>query len=218
MKKPSVAIDFYYLLLDYYKKLKISEEELAVILMISHLQKQNKGNKLISIDMLALKMTMDEKEIDKILSKLLERGFLTYEETSKGGLKSSLSKLEDKLYELFSKEILKEQTVFKDKENEQKIKNLYASFERTFKRSLAPVELDRIDEWLRNGISVELIEYSLKEAELKKTLNMRSVERILKNLKKEKDNLNEGHSLGDSSIEDEETKRNIEILKEDWTK
>lgn len=218
MKKPSGAIDFYYLLLDYYKKLKISEEELAVILMISHLQKQNKGNKLISIDMLALKMTMDEKEIDKILSKLLERGFLTYEETSKGGLKSSLSKLEDKLYELFSKEILKEQTVFKDKDNEQKIKNLYASFERTFKRSLAPVELDRIDEWLRNGISVELIEYSLKEAELKKTLNMRSVERILKNLKKEKDNLNEGHSLGDSSIEDEETKRNIEILKEDWTK
>ena len=53
----SEAIDFRFLLLENYKKLKISENQLAIILMIDHLLSQ--GNPFITADLLSLKMSLD---------------------------------------------------------------------------------------------------------------------------------------------------------------
>ena len=59
------AIDYRYLLIEYYKKLRISENELSVILMIDHLLQQK--NTLITPDLLSMRMNLDSKDIDKIL-------------------------------------------------------------------------------------------------------------------------------------------------------
>ena len=60
------AIDFRYLLIENYKKLKISENELATIFVIDHLIGQ--GNPFVTTDLLSLKMTLDIKEIDNVLT------------------------------------------------------------------------------------------------------------------------------------------------------
>ena len=65
------AINFSYLLIDLYKKVPLTEEELVVILVLDHLISQ--GNKLISSSTLALNMNYEEKKIDDILAKLYER-------------------------------------------------------------------------------------------------------------------------------------------------
>lgn len=69
----SEALDFKYLLLENYKRLKISELELATIFMIDHLI--NQGNPFVNADLLSLKMNLDVKEIDKILASLLKRNY-----------------------------------------------------------------------------------------------------------------------------------------------
>ena len=71
------ALDFKYLLLEYYKKLRISENELAVIFMIDHLLDQK--NTLITPDLLSLKMNLKMSEIDSILVKLIEKKFIQYD-------------------------------------------------------------------------------------------------------------------------------------------
>ena len=52
----SKALDFEYLLLEFYKTLNIQEREVVIILMIEHLLKQ--GNDFITSDLLALKKLM----------------------------------------------------------------------------------------------------------------------------------------------------------------
>ena len=50
------ALDFRYLLIEYYKKIGLSETDLAVLMVIDHLLQQ--GNTLITADLLQLKMSL----------------------------------------------------------------------------------------------------------------------------------------------------------------
>ena len=72
----SEAIDFRFLLLENYKKLKISENQLAIIMMIDHLIEH--GDQFVTADLLSLKMSLDIKEIDRLLADLLTRGLMEY--------------------------------------------------------------------------------------------------------------------------------------------
>ena len=92
------ALDFRYLLLENYKKLKITENELATILMIDHLIGQ--GNPFVTADLLSLKMSLDVKEIDKILASLLRKKMLEYVTTGKKTA-TTLDPLKQKLYSEF---------------------------------------------------------------------------------------------------------------------
>ena len=53
---PTEGIDFPYLLLEYYKKLGLSEKEVAVLFMINHLN--NQKNDVVTPDMLSMKMNL----------------------------------------------------------------------------------------------------------------------------------------------------------------
>ena len=78
MKNPYLnAVSFHYVLLDCYKRLGLTEEELSVILMIDHLIEQ--GNTFINSDMLSLKMNLKPTEIDKELTELVKKNYLTYD-------------------------------------------------------------------------------------------------------------------------------------------
>ncbi len=216
MEKNLDAVNFDFCLLEYYKKLKITEEELSVILMIDHLLSQN--NTFITNDLLALRMNYDTVKIDDLVCSLLTKGFLEYTTNpSSNFLTTSLEPLKKTLYDEFEKALFNNESHRYDNDFNKKIEALYKEFEITFKRSLAPLELDRIDEWIHNEFTPEAISYALKTAAMRNRLSIKAVENILLKNKSEKDVLSEGYSTQNSKISDEETQKNIEILKTRWT-
>ena len=88
------ALDFRYLLLEYYKKLDINENELSVLLMIDHLRSQK--NIFITPDLLSLKMNLTTDQLDEILGGL--KGIATSEDGSvDAGLKTAANVMYSKI-------------------------------------------------------------------------------------------------------------------------
>lgn len=214
--KNFASLDLNFILLENYKKLQISEAELTVILMISHLL--NEGNTLITNTLLALKMNYSESEIDDILVSLMKKGFLEYVDSSNGGLRSSLDPLNKILYKEFEISILGN-GIADDKIRKEQISKLYKKFEKEFGRSLAPVELQKIDEWLgAENYSIDEVEFALKEAKLNGVLTIKYIDKILFNNKRRNDIRSEGYSFrSEENKTNEDVEDVIEILKTKWT-
>lgn len=206
----SEAIDFRFLLLENYKKLKISENELAIIFMIDHLVSQ--GNPFITADLLSLKMTLDIKEIDELIADLLTRGFVEY--TSVGGKTvTSLNPLKEKLFSNFALTVSKEAENKKAKD--EILTNIYQSFENELGRTLQPMEISTIREWVDLGYSDDLIINALKEALNQGKRSIKSVDKILLSWAKREDLETEGKT----PIDDDWTKNleeTIRIAKTPW--
>ncbi|MCQ2793320.1 MAG: DnaD domain protein [Bacilli bacterium] len=205
------ALDFRYLLLEYYKKLKISESELAVILMIDHLL--NQKNNLITPDMLSLKMNLSSKELDKILVSLIERNFLVYEVGKK--IKVSLKPLQKKLYNTFQVALAKEQENVSNERKAAALNNIYEVFEKELKRTLSPLEFALIGEWVNDGFSDEVIIAAFNEAISKGKKSLKSVDKILVQWKVRDDIEKEGIS-NVKEVWDDDIEKTIEIAKAKW--
>ena len=206
----SEAIDFRFLLLENYKKLKISENQLVIILMIDHLVSQ--GNPFITADLLSLKMSLDIKEIDSLLADLLTRGFLEYV-TVNGKTVTSLNPLREKLFSTFALSVSKEAS--NKKKQEEILSNIYQSFETELNRPLQPMELSTIREWVDMGYSDEMIVNALKEALSQGKKSLRSVDKVLLSWAKREDLESEGKT----PIDDDWTKNleeTIRIAKTPW--
>lgn len=169
------ALDFRYLLLEYYRKLRLNENELATILMIDHLLEQK--NTLITPDLLSMKMSLSVKELDKIFVSLMERGFIDF--TTGKKIKVSLKPLQKKLYEVFQISLAKEQETQTSAEKSAYLKNIYEVFEKELHRTLSPLEFSLIGEWVDQGYSDETIINALREALSKGKKSLRSVDKIL---------------------------------------
>ena len=188
----SEAIDFRFLLMENYKKLKISEKELVTLFMIDHFI--SLGNPFVTADLLSLKMSLDVKEIDKTLVSLLTRGFIEYIAQGKKTI-TTLNPLKAKLYREFQISLTKEDEVKASKEVETELNNIFEEFSKMLGRSLAPVEISKIREWVSYGYSDELIINALKEALNKGKKSLRSVDKILLVWSSRDDRENEGVSL-----------------------
>ena len=101
----SGALDFKYLLLDNYKKYKISENTLATIFVIDHLIDQ--GNSFITADLLSFKMNLKVEEIDLILADLITKGYLEFQVQGMNTI-CSLNPLKQKLYKDFENSVSRE--------------------------------------------------------------------------------------------------------------
>ena len=208
----SEAIDFRFLLLENYKKLKISENQLAIILMIDHLVAQ--GNPFITADLLSLKMSLYIKEIDNLLADLLTRGFVEYA-TLNNKTVTSLNPLKEKLYREFQISISKENEAKGNAKINEALNNIFATFEQELGRQLSPLEISRIREWVALGYSDEIIINALKEALNQGKKSLRSVDKILLSWAKRE----ELESEGKTAIEDDWTKNleeTIRIAKTPW--
>ncbi len=208
----SEAIDFRFLLLENYKKLKISENQLAIIFMIDHLVSQ--GNPFVTADLLSLKMSLDIKEIDSLLADLLTRGFMEYA-TMNGKTVTSLNPLKEILYREFQISISKEAEVKGNAKINEELNNIFKVFEQELGRPLSPLEISRIREWVALGYSDEIIINALKEALSQGKKSLRSVDKILLSWAKREDLENEGKT----SIEDDWTnnlEETIRIAKTPW--
>lgn len=187
----SEALDFRYLLLENYKKLNISENELATILVIDHLI--NQGNPFITADLLSLRMTLKPKEIDSILAVLLTRGFLEYVLNGSKAV-TTLEPLKKKLYREFQISLTKEDESNRSEKVEQELTNIFAEFDKQLGRPLSPVEISKIREWVSYGYSDETIINALKESLSRGKKSIRSVDKLLLEWSTREDIETEGHS------------------------
>ena len=195
----SEALDFRFLLLENYKKLKLNEQELATIFMIDHLISQ--GNPFVTQDLLSLKMTLDVASIDKILAVLLTKGYLAYE-TKDNRTITTLDPLKKILFREYNLSIVKETKAEEKKNVQEELENIYQAFDKLLGRQLSPVEISKIREWVDYGFSDEQIINALKEALAKGKKSLRSVDKIL---------------LSWSNREDME-KYGVATNREDWDK
>ena len=206
----SEAVDFRFLLLENYKKLKISENELAVIFMIDHLV--DHGNPFITADLLSLKMTLDVKEIDAIIADLLTRGFMEYV-TVNGRTVTSLNPLNKKLFSNFALSVSKEAENKQAKE--KMLSNIYQSFETELGRTLQPTEVSTIREWVDLGYSDEIIINALKEALAQGKKSIRSVDKVLLSWAKREELEAEGKTTITNNW-NEDLEETIRIAKTPW--
>ena len=172
----SEALDFRFLLLENYKKLKLNEQELATILMIDHLIGQ--GNPLVTQDLLSLKMSLDVKSIDNVLAALLTKGYIAFV-TEGGKTITTLEPLKKILFREFQFSVTRENTAKGEKEVKDQLENIYQAFDKLLGRPLSPVEISKIREWVEHGYSDEMIINALKEALSKGKKSLRSVDKIL---------------------------------------
>lgn len=172
----SEAIDFRYLLIENYKKLKLSEIELATIFVIDHLIGQ--GNPFVTADLLSLKMSLDVKEIDKVLAGLLRKKFIEYVSNGKSTV-TTLEPLKQKLYSEFQLYLTLEENQKKEKKVSEQLENIYSEYQKLLGRQLSPVEIAKIREWVSYGFSDEQIVNALKDALSKGKKSIRSVDKIL---------------------------------------
>ncbi len=208
------AIDFRYLLIENYKKLKINENELATIFVIDHLIGQ--GNPFVTSDLLSLKMSLDVKEIDKILAKLITKGFFEYKTVGKKTV-ASLEPLKQKLYREFQIFLSKEEEEKSSKRISEELDNVYINFEKLLNRPLSPVEVSKIHEWISYGYSDKLIIDALKEAISRGKKTLRSVDKILLSWSQRDDLESEGHTPLNSEW-DKNLEETIRIAKIPWVK
>ena len=172
----SEALDFRFLLLENYKKLKLNEQELAAILMIDHLISQ--GNPLVTQDLLSLKMSLDIKSIDNVLAALLTKGYIAFV-TEGGKTITTLEPLKKILFREFQFSMTRENSARGEKQTNEQLENIYQAFDKLLGRQLSPVEISKIREWVEHGYSDEMIINALKEALAKGKKSLRSVDKIL---------------------------------------
>ena len=208
------AIDFRYLLIENYRKLKLNENELATIFVIDHLISQ--GNPFVTSDLLSLKMNLDVKELDKILAKLLTKGMFEYKTIGKNTV-ATLEPLKQKLYREFQLFLSKEEEEKSSTRIKEELENVYTNYEKLLGRSLSPVEVSKIHEWISYGYSDKTIIDALKEALSKGKKTLRSVDKILLTWSQRDDLQNEGHTPL-SEEWDKNLEETIRIAKIPWIK
>lgn len=206
------ALDFDYLLIEHYKKLNISEDELVVILVLNHLLKQH--NDIIKADEMAFKMNLDSKRIDEILSTLVKKNIVALE-VNKKGAKLSLTPLKNKLLNQFKLDILHEEEAQKE-EMVNQVQNVYAMLEKELKRTLSPIEISRIQEWFTLNYSEKDIVNAIKDLiATNKKVTIRAVDKKLLAKAKSEDIAKEGvTTLSDNWSKD--LAETIKLAKTKW--
>lgn len=205
------ALDFRYLLLEYYKKLGIKENELAVLLMLDHLLGQK--NYLVTPDLIAMKMNLPLKELDKIYVGLMSKGYITLDTGKK--TKISLKPLRKKLYEAFEDALVKENSISRNNEKSKEFKRLKEVFEVQLNRPLLPIEANLIAEWIGQDIPEEEIVEALRSSLAKGKKTFPDFDRVLFEWKAKHD-LEVNGVTGNNTDWDQDIEKAMKIAKTKW--
>ncbi|MBM7709191.1 DnaD domain protein [Enterococcus lemanii] len=166
------------LVLDNYRKIGLTNEEFLLWLQLFRYNEA--GNHFPDLAMIASQLSFTQQEIYYLLNQLVQKQVVQIIST-----KDTSGKIVDHydLSLIFNKiAVLKEQekmTQTKKKEQE-KIRELYQSFEAEFGRPLSQIEFQRIGQWLdEDHYQVELIQLALREAVLNQAYSLNYIDRIL---------------------------------------
>ena len=179
------ALNFNYILLEFYKYLNLTEDEVMVILMINHLLSQ--GNELINSEILSLKMNMSNDKIDNVLSKLFTKGYIEFI-TKDDKLYTSIDKIKSILVKCFEKSVFTDEELKENEELDQIRKEVFSIFQKEFNRSLTPIEINKIEMWITDGVKKEIIFDSLKDARNRRHLSINYIDKIILERIRKEDN------------------------------
>lgn len=194
--------DWEVILVNNYKKMNLNENELSMIFVVNTLL--NSGETFITPDMLSLKMTLSFEEIDTLFTGLIKRCYFSYDKNFKLSL--------DNLIKILKTQYQEDIFIEEDKEENPEIIHL---FENEFARALSEAEVNTINEWVRNGNTMEKIKEALNIATIAKAKSIRYVDKILLEWQRKE----EYHKHGKSAINDKWGKNleeTLEIAKINW--
>lgn len=150
-------------ILDHLELLQLDPKELEIVLLIDFM---NEHRMTISVPDLAAKSSLSQEEIDQAVSLLCAKGYLSIL-AAKDSIQWSLTGLFEA--DTSSKTMIMDQ-------------NLIDIFEKEFKRTLSPNEMQKISDWNRTT-DKKLIIYALREASAYQSLSFAYIDRILKEWK-----------------------------------
>ena len=191
------------LLLNNYKSLGISDEELIIIMVI-----MNYGDKVIyDPELFAKDLNGDKRNIMKNIDSLCDKNILSL----------IIEKNNRKSYEYISLDSLYEKllNIVIDKKEDEVIDNsIFTIFENELGKLLSPMEIEKIKEWINSGNSTEMITLALKEAVLNGVNNLNYIDSILNSWNKK------GYKNKSDILKEKENyrskKEKIDIFDTDW--
>ena len=157
------------LLLTSYKKLKITDQELIVLI---YLMNQNEFNP----EIISKNIGIEVIDVLNIIDSLSKKDILKIKNVKNTDVCEEVIIFD----ELYNKLAL----FFMDGDKEEKVTNIFDRFEKEFGRSLSPMEYEIIGAWLESGFNEEIIILALKEAVYNGVSNLRYIDRILFDWKK----------------------------------
>ena len=185
MKLNSNAINYEYLLLEYYKKLGINDSEALVLLMIEHLTKEEKS--LVTASNLSLKMTLEEDELDVIMNNLYVKGLIDVK-TFNGKLITSLEPTYTKILDCLKETILKNEEIKENKDIESAREEVIEELKNALGRALTGLEEDSVTNWIASDIDKKVIINSIKDAKKLRYVDINVIDRIIIKKMREQDN------------------------------
>jgi DnaD/phage-associated family protein len=166
-----------------------------VIFMMDQLMKQE--NHLVTAELLSLKMAMPIEEIDSIMVELLDRQLLEFS-TIEGKTSTSLKPLKQLLYKRFQQQVLHQtQNLNLDEQA-----SIFQTIEKAFARTLSPLEISRIQDWLNFGYTPALIQTSLHDAITKQKKSIRHMDKYLQKQTTKENFSQEGTNLSGQQPQD----------------
>ncbi len=163
-------------LLKNYKKLHITETEAMLLLHLYRIHLE--GDLFPTPDKLQSFLTISKEDCSKILRKLIQMSLLSIEE----------DKEKDKVEEYYSFEPLWRKLYLEKEESKKEevdhFGEIFLRYEQEFGRPLSPFEIEMINLWIdEEEIPKELIYAALREAVLMAKINMKYIDRILRDWK-----------------------------------
>ena len=193
------------LLITNYKKLKLSEIEVIILIYLINSDTSTYNPKEISKD-LDIKMN----DILQMIDTLIEKGFISIDIVKINKISNEVVNL-DLLYEKLAF------IVINNKSPEEKDDGLFEIYEKELGRGLTPMEYEIINGWLDINYSPEIIICALKEATYNGTSNFRYIDRIL--LEWQKKGIKTKEDVEKNKIEFKKKKekdKNTELFDYDW--
>ncbi len=182
-------IDWKSLLVANYRNLNLAEDEVMVLLVSDYCLSQ--GEKMITPELLALKMSFDYRRISTILTQLMNKSLLFLEEDNEGKLITSIKGIKKVIIDDFLKE---QNKVEKSDQNEKTEKSLFSVFENEFGRPLSFAEIETLKSWLEQGFTEQMIMLAMKEAVVAKVKNVRYIDKILLEWSQQEERKKEGYT------------------------
>ena len=164
------------ILLRNYKKINLTEEELIILICLIGIGDKVPYNPTI----FEAELGMDKFKGMQILNDLTEKSVVTIKvENNKSGKKQEYIYL-DLLYSKLMNLLIDGAN---NLEVESKENDIFSLFESELGRTISPMEVEIIKEWLHGGFSEELIKEALKEAIYNDARSLKYIDRILYNWK-----------------------------------
>ncbi len=183
-------IDWKTLLLENYRELGLNENQVMVLFVTDYCIKQ--GDRLVTADLLSLKMSLEYKLIDQTLAELMNKGLITLITDQDGLTQTSLTGIKELLVDGYVRSYIKDKT--KPQSEEKTNDNLISVFETEFGRPLSYLEIQTIKQWVEEGYIEAKILNALKTAIGARVKNIRYIDKILLEWRQQEEREQEGYT------------------------